>query len=1091
MLLVLEHSIRPLGVLLECIESSSLFLVGSVLRSAGDIALMKGVRKKKKRKMMVSQMMTGMLTMIMLGSAMACAASGDGERSLAAGQPSSSVILSPPDGRRDTNNAGGGPHPPILTERREAAEAGVEVGVARLLMSLDSSSPEVEVIDKSLITGWSVLLTDTPEASFHFANETATSCSHGIRDLVFERNSSVFYYVLEESCESNGQLTSTVMSVRKADRVSGNPELVSYWWPAANDNGGLAEQNRTVVIPNQSDDGQPKMARLLGLGISAGNANLVLSTNDGGNNSAITYLSTIDSRRSSTAFPGYSLSSLAFNPTKTKLYVLLSNWEVEGMLTADVAGDEMPSSANFQGVGNLEGVALGGGGGGGGGGNSPPPQRKELFLGQQSFDSLGRCMYLLDRGDGRVWAVNMSNTTDAKSVEWEGGRDGGESPATPSEDWKSLAATSDGCHLFVSSNGQQSGVLRWIQLDSICGKARQVVEVAIVVQTGIWGISLDEHENELFLYVGAMDGQLFKLSLVKDALPDCTSSSSPGGKTPTSAGALGNHQSPPPSQQQKKGFHLLVAFSILAVAGALCVIGLVFFFRVKSVKQPFSSGKDPFLDETTADSYASALIPELMRSDDPSMDEGVGIGAEVYTMATLSRCTNNFSDAHRVVGWRGPFADAFRAVINDKEVVIKEMAGKLTSDNRTRFLVEVKKLEVLRQHRLSNLVPLKGYCREGDRAILVYPYMGGISLYDRLHPRGSMDCNFGGKRGRTAPVALVTGPLSLPFSRVSFSASPPLSGDLPSPSPPSPPPPPSNSSLPLPLPPDSSHSPTNTQYPSPHVAFLPSSPLPPPSYSQSAPRPSFHSTAPPPPPPASPPYPALPPLTLFERMSIALQVAGCLSFLHDYVKPKIVHGSIASRSVILAAEGFATELRAVLADVGVAKIEESVFSMPRIRRVEAAREAGEHGYVSPELERSGRLTTKSDVYAFGVVLLELLTGELPVKKTDASGSGCQTLVEWAGPALRDPAMNAGKLPTEILDPSLVDDVGAEGSATWKLAAGAFRVARDCVEGEGCAGIRMSDAVYRLRNLMMEAKRKSKFGTTFLSLTRKVERIFSP
>lgn len=75
--------------------------------------------------------------------------------------------------------------------------------------------------------------------------------------------------------------------------------------------------------------------------------------------------------------------------------------------------------------------------------------------------------------------------------------------------------------------------------------------------------------------------------------------------------------------------------------------------------------------------------------------------------------------------------------------------------------------------------------------------------------------------------------------------------------------------------------------------------------------------------------------------------------------------------------------------------------------------SGTLGYVAPEYLLDGKLTEKSDVYAFGVVLLELLMGRKPVEKM--SPSQCQSIVTWAMPQLTD----RSKLPN-IIDPVIRD-----------------------------------------------------------------------
>ncbi|KAL0354550.1 UNVERIFIED_CONTAM: Receptor-like serine/threonine-protein kinase ALE2 [Sesamum radiatum] len=95
---------------------------------------------------------------------------------------------------------------------------------------------------------------------------------------------------------------------------------------------------------------------------------------------------------------------------------------------------------------------------------------------------------------------------------------------------------------------------------------------------------------------------------------------------------------------------------------------------------------------------------------------------------------------------------------------------------------------------------------------------------------------------------------------------------------------------------------------------------------------------------------------------------------------------------------------------------------------------GTFGYLAPEYAMTGHLLVKSDVYSYGVVLLELLTGRKPVDLSQPPGQ--ENLVAWARPLL---ATKEG-LET-IIDPRLRSDVPLDNFA--KVAA----IASMCVQPE--------------------------------------------
>ncbi|KAG6643748.1 probable receptor-like protein kinase At1g80640 isoform X2 [Carya illinoinensis] len=142
-------------------------------------------------------------------------------------------------------------------------------------------------------------------------------------------------------------------------------------------------------------------------------------------------------------------------------------------------------------------------------------------------------------------------------------------------------------------------------------------------------------------------------------------------------------------------------------------------------------------------------------------------------------------------------------------------------------------------------------------------------------------------------------------------------------------------------------------------------------------------------------------LTWHKRMKIALDAARGLEYLHEHCNPSVIHRDLKSSNILLD-----SNFNAKLSDFGLA-VTDAAQNKNNIKL------SGTLGYVAPEYLLDGKLTDKSDVYAFGVVLLELLLGRRPVEKL--APSQCQSMVTWAMPQLTD----RSKLPN-IVDPAIKD-----------------------------------------------------------------------
>ncbi|XP_030930518.1 receptor-like kinase TMK4 [Quercus lobata] len=112
------------------------------------------------------------------------------------------------------------------------------------------------------------------------------------------------------------------------------------------------------------------------------------------------------------------------------------------------------------------------------------------------------------------------------------------------------------------------------------------------------------------------------------------------------------------------------------------------------------------------------------------------------------------------------------------------------------------------------------------------------------------------------------------------------------------------------------------------------------------------------------------PLTWKQRIQIAMDVARGMEYLHSLAPQIFIHRDLKPSNILLG-----NDMRAKVADFGLVKI------APDGKNSLTTRLAGTFGYLAPEYGATGRVTTKADVYAFGVVLMQLITGRKAVDDT--------------------------------------------------------------------------------------------------------------
>lgn len=158
-----------------------------------------------------------------------------------------------------------------------------------------------------------------------------------------------------------------------------------------------------------------------------------------------------------------------------------------------------------------------------------------------------------------------------------------------------------------------------------------------------------------------------------------------------------------------------------------------------------------------------------------------------------------------------------------------------------------------------------------------------------------------------------------------------------------------------------------------------------------------------------------------QRLEIAIDVAHALTYLHLYAEKPIIHRDVKSSNIMLT-ESF----RARVSDFGFARFgpteAEQTHVMTKVK--------GTAGYLDPEYLKTYKLTPKSDVFSFGILLLEILSSRRPVELKRSFDE--RITIRWAFKNYSESNIMA------ILDPQLKDPV--DGKIVMKMLSLAFECA---------------------------------------------------
>ncbi|KAJ9692833.1 hypothetical protein PVL29_011768 [Vitis rotundifolia] len=197
-------------------------------------------------------------------------------------------------------------------------------------------------------------------------------------------------------------------------------------------------------------------------------------------------------------------------------------------------------------------------------------------------------------------------------------------------------------------------------------------------------------------------------------------------------------------------------------------------------------------------------------------------------------------------------------------------------------------------------------------------------------------------------------------------------------------------------------------------------------------------------------------LNLFQRVSIMLDVALALEYLHHSQSEPVVHCDLKPSNVLLD-----DDMVAHVGDFGLAKI------LVENKVVTQTKTLGTLGYIAPEYGSEGRVSTKGDVYSYGIMLLEIFTRKKP---TDEMFSEELSLRQWVNASLPENVM-------EVVDGGLLSiedgEAGGDVMATQSnLLLAIMELGLECSRDSPEERKGIKDVVVKLNKIKLQFLRRT-------------------
>ncbi|XP_019233500.1 PREDICTED: probable LRR receptor-like serine/threonine-protein kinase At3g47570 [Nicotiana attenuata] len=160
-------------------------------------------------------------------------------------------------------------------------------------------------------------------------------------------------------------------------------------------------------------------------------------------------------------------------------------------------------------------------------------------------------------------------------------------------------------------------------------------------------------------------------------------------------------------------------------------------------------------------------------------------------------------------------------------------------------------------------------------------------------------------------------------------------------------------------------------------------------------------------------------LDLYQRVNVAIDIAFALENLHQGSQIPVVHCDLKPSNVLLD-----KDMTARVGDFGLSRFLLETSQQTSTRETSTIGIKGSVGYAAPEYGTGSEVSTYGDIYSYGIIILEIITGKKPTDDTFSNGLNLHNYVKMA--------FSAGRV-MEIVDPMLCHDLEEEETTNSTIA----------------------------------------------------------